>query len=476
MLSKIRERLTLVLVGLLPLHAFLVTVLTKIIAGPGHEPLSVLAFWKEALLGIILLIAVIELLSTSQWKKALRLDGIDVLILGLLTLAIILEGVLRLPLHTFAFGFKYDFVPLVAFLILRRVGWSQTFMLQAVRVILSTTVALCVWGLITLWVPHSFMVWLGYSDAFSLYKPHAPLAAFQYIQQTMVRRMQSAMSGPNQLGIWLLLPWSIAVSLLFSNVKHRPKGTSIMMVALPWVSLLIAFGLCIFLTFSRTALLAAIVVLVVASALSVPMHWRRRFLTMGGAAFIVLVVVALTVPSVSLRMSSTRGHFDLPLEAMQKMIAHPLGEGIGTIGPASNATSDVCVLLRPEDDPSWAKGQNLCVFLGDTQVQPTDRICHCPVLSENWYLQIGVELGVVGFVMYLALILVILVRLKAGSDKQEATGKFSIFNYQLSIFLAFLGVSTAAVLLHAWEDAAVAYSVWLFCAIAMSLERTKQHG
>ena len=61
MLSIFRERLTIALIALLPLHALLVTVLTKVIAGAGHAPLPVLALWKEALLGIILLIALWEI-------------------------------------------------------------------------------------------------------------------------------------------------------------------------------------------------------------------------------------------------------------------------------------------------------------------------------------------------------------------------------------------------------------------------------
>ena len=77
-MQRLRELLTIVLLGLLPLHAFFVTVGTNVLAGPGHAPLTVLALWKEAVLGVILLIALIEWLK----KPRFSLDILDWIILG----------------------------------------------------------------------------------------------------------------------------------------------------------------------------------------------------------------------------------------------------------------------------------------------------------------------------------------------------------------------------------------------------------
>ena len=62
MLQTFRERLTLILLVLLPFHAFLVTILTRMIAGPDQAPLQWLALWKEAVLGLVLLLAFFEIL------------------------------------------------------------------------------------------------------------------------------------------------------------------------------------------------------------------------------------------------------------------------------------------------------------------------------------------------------------------------------------------------------------------------------
>ena len=65
-LPRLRESLTLALIGLLPFHAFFVTVLTKMIAGSNHAPLPALAAWKELLLALILLLALVEI--AQEWK------------------------------------------------------------------------------------------------------------------------------------------------------------------------------------------------------------------------------------------------------------------------------------------------------------------------------------------------------------------------------------------------------------------------
>jgi hypothetical protein len=61
----------------------------------------------------------------------------------------------------------------------------------------------------------------------------------------------------------------------------------------------------------------------------------------------------------------------------------------------------------------------------------------------------GVEMGVLGFVLFVMLTILILRKLPKGSP----------------VFLAFLGVSIAALFLHAWEDATVAYTVWILLGL-----------
>ncbi|MFH0769816.1 MAG: O-antigen ligase family protein [Candidatus Peregrinibacteria bacterium] len=489
MLQVTRERLTLILLTLLPFHAFLVTVLTKVVVGPGHAPLTVLALWKEILLGIVFLVSCLEL-SCEFGRKDLglrtkdlgrRVDAIDWCIIALLLLAVLVSAYsLQLTAYSFALGFKYDFLPLVAFLVLRRIPWSEKFIGNVLRVIPIIAIIIVAYGLASLFLPASFFTRLGYSDLHSLYVPSGPLAAFQYISELGIRRMQSVMSGPNQLGMWMLTPLSFAVVTWVRERAMSGQRTAI--------STIVILGVALFLTFSRAAWVAATAILITFAAF----HWREplvRRISMIAVALGILVFSALMIvaPGIWLRSVSNSGHLQRPMVALQTMLAHPFGLGLGAAGPASNAVSDVCVELPAGSDASWANDRpELCVFVGDMQVQPIGKICRCPMLTENWYLQVGVELGFLGFGLFVVLILLVLRRLgmKNGkwnmedfrSDDRIHSEEFSIFNFQFSIFLVFLGISIAALFLHAWEDSAVAYTAWIVVAISLHSPKASLHG
>lgn len=445
-LQTLREWLTLALITLLPFHAFLVTVGTRFLEGPGHAPLGVLAIWKEVLLCVILLLAMWEYFTHK--RSTLQFDLADVLILSLVVWSLLVSFGIGQRFELIALGFRYDVLPLIAFCMLRRVEWSQRFALLAARCLLFVGGIIALYGFATVFLPLSFFTTLGYSDLHSLYLPDAPLAAFQQIESIGLRRIQSVMSGPNQLGLWLLIPWSVA---LLSLRRDR---------RVVWI-LLGVLAAALLLTFSRAAWIGAGVIFLATLFILCSRRTAVRVVSgLGALGISALVVLALFHPeilsTVALREGSSTNHLRYPLRALQIMVEHPFGKGLGSAGPASNRVSDTCVLLRPQDDPSWAKDRpNLCVFLGDEQVQPLNRACDCPLLTENWYLQIGVETGWMGMGLFLILIVVILKELRKKARTHAA-------------FLIFLGVSIAALFLHAWEDAALAWTAWILAAAALN--------
>jgi len=472
MIRTVRERLTILLLALLPFHALLVTAGTKLIAGPGHAPLAVLALWKEFLLGIIVLLVVLEWMS-KKWKvesgKRFTFDAIDTLIIALLVLSAVVTVMMRVDVKTALYGFKYDFLPLVAFLVARRVVWSERFLSLVGHILLVVGCVVATYGIVGFLLPQKFFLWLGYSSVHSLYFADGPLAAFQQIGDTSLRRIQSSMSGPNQLGLWLLIPWCVVLVRL---LKERR-----------WILLLPLglIGLALLLSFSRSAFLGGFVATLVMLRIGLPPRIGKKvflgFLTGCVALGIVLV---LLFPQVFWRLGSTRGHLTRPILAMQEVLRNPLGQGLGMAGPASTHLRDTCVFLRAQDDPAWAKNiPKLCVFVGGVKVQPADRECVCPNLPENWYIQIGVEMGVIGFVLFLLLVSLLLRRLGSGkwkvqkhsaSSKPLSTSLLSTeyFSLRSAVFLSFLALSIAALFLHAWEDSAVAYTVWLLMAFLIS--------
>lgn len=447
MLQRSREYLTLALIALLPFHALMVTVGTFWILGRAAGPLATLAVWKELFLAVLCVLALLEILSRptkNKWKTVLSVDLLDLLILGLIILGIVIGGFQgNLGSSGFIYGFRYDFVPLIAFLILRRVEWSSGFFADAKALLVLVGGIVAGYGIISFFLPQSFFSQLGYSDLHSLYLPDQPIAAFQKIGGTELRRIQSTMSGPNQLGLWLLIPWSI---MLASKRDAQPARLRRL-----FFLALIAGAMA--LTFSRAAWIATAVVLVMWMWRSLPRSlFKKKALQLGIAFAAFLLLLVITKPELLLRAASSRDHILRPLQAIQRIAEAPFGSGLGSAGPASNRVSDACVHLELGADASWAADRrDLCVFVGDAQVQPLDRECSCPFLPENWYLQIGVELGLLGFVFFVLLMLFLI-------------EKLSVLKKSEWVFLSFVGVSIAAVFLHAWEDAAVAYTLWLMCA------------
>ncbi len=439
MLRPLREWLSLLLFVVLPFHAFLVTVGTRIIVGPDQGPLSWLALWKEGLLALILIIAGIEWLMS---RPKIRIDKIDAIILALLVLSVVVTMTTHKNWSLYTFGFRYDFVPLVAFLVLRRVPWTELFFIHAKRTLLIVGSIVAGYGIISFFLPSAFFHWLGYSDLHSLYVPGKPIAAFQMIGETGLRRIQSTMSGPNQLGLWMLIPLAVAIT--------RKKAVSIVC--------LIAIAM----SFSRAAWISAFIMVAIVAWPYIKQTSRRMHFSIGGTIVAAAILLSIFFPSIIVRITSSRGHIEGPIQAIHTMIRHPFGRGLGMAGPASNRVSDACVLLRETDDPSWAAARpDLCVFLGDTQVQPVDRVCSCPFLPENWYLQIGAEMGWIGFALYIALMVLVF------------RGINRVTRNELRV--AFIGLSVAALFLHAFEDAAVSYGLWVLIATAVTIAKKRQH-
>ncbi len=464
------------------------TVATRVIAGPGHAPLALFSLWKEALLLAILVIALVELFRSVRTIK--RPDALDLCIVGLVIVAWLVSSFIApAEFRAIVYGIRYDFVPLIAFLLLRRVPWSPEFLPRATRVLLGIGAIAAGYGILSFILPPAFFVQLGYSDQHSLYIPSGPVAAFQLIGGSAIRRVQGSFSGPNQFGLWLLLPWSIVVMALAKKADGRRQMADVSAsktlsanhcspVAAPLlVSLLLILGCALLLTFSRSAWLGAAIVCVAALVFSVPPRLRRASLvTLAGCGAACIALLILLAPATLLRLTSNRGHIERPMQAIQLIQFNPLGFGLGAAGPASNRLHEPCVYLEPGSDPSWAKvSPDLCVFVDDEQVQPplpsgelrpasqpAGRECDCPFLPENWYLQMGVELGAAGLILFV-LLTVFTVRRLLRASKKEIT--------PAPVFAAFLAIAVAALVLHAWEDSAVAYTLWLLVAVVLPRRR-----
>jgi O-antigen ligase len=98
------------------------------------------------------------------------------------------------------------------------------------------------------------------------------------------------------------------------------------------------------------------------------------------------------------------------------------------------------------------------------------------VIPENWYLQIGIELGIAGLLIYVMLVAILLIRLaRCRTDSAQRRMDSAPFTAcpSLSTFLWLLGLALAGLFLHSFEDAAVAYTAWILAAMSSTIVRPR---
>lgn len=449
-MQKLRESLVILLLVLLPFHAFIVTVGTKLLLGQHKTPPVLLSAWKEVVLVLLLAFIVVELCvhayQSRSWRKIVQLDRIDACFIIFTFCAVCISVWQQISLKQFVFGFKYSVWPLLIFFLARRVPWSIKGRSQFLLIMLGVVVA-GIGGLFLL-LPAQALEWLGYSETHSLYLAHKTTSAFQLVGGTNIRRLQSVLSGPNQAGIWLLIPFSFlwAFSLhVLASPKKVLKHNSILIASILLV------GSAIFMSFSRSAWFGVVCIIAYTA-------WQYRNNTIlrpyiRAAGLLVLVIAvgtSILFSEVLFRKISNSGHIQKPIEAIHTIVQNPLGLGLGAAGPASHAVSDSCTEVAAGSSLSWSEPYpELCIFADGTQIKPTDRQCNCAIITENWYLQVGVEAGVLGMITFLYLLYCIFKAIRTHSQ---------------AVFYACISTATAALFLHAWEDSAVVYTLMLLLA------------
>ncbi|HRH94076.1 MAG TPA: hypothetical protein PKV72_06125, partial [Candidatus Peribacteria bacterium] len=254
-LQQTRERLALALIVLLPFHAFLVTAATRVLSGPGHAPLAALALWKEVAVLMLMGIVFAELVADpAALNRLRRIDPIDRITCLFAMLALIVTWAHFAGWGPLLYGAKYDLLPLILLAVLKLVPWSKAFGRHALSALLWTGAVVALLGFVMLVLPQNVFTMLGYSDLHSLYVANGPLAPFQQLGGSAIRRMQSVMSGPNQLGIWMLLPLSAAFVALIRTVREKLNWTR--------MGALAVLAAALTLTFCRSAWIGAAAIVV----------------------------------------------------------------------------------------------------------------------------------------------------------------------------------------------------------------------
>jgi len=412
------------LLVLLPFHAFL-----SVWIGSSFDLYTAARLWKEVLLAAVGIAALVLLckdkkrLAGLPGKPLFWVMGAYValhIVLGLWALAAQRVNLTAL-LYALDVNLRLVAVFFVAWVIAGKVPWLPR---RWAGLLILPAAAVVLFGLLQAFVlPSDILQHVGYG-------PHT-IAAFQTVDQKPdYIRLQSTLRGANPLGAYLIVIITAAVGLLF-NKRFSTKSK------LALCLLLVLSSVVLGLTYSRSAYLGAVAAAFTALWLLVQ-NGRSRF-TLFLASTFALVMVALFfsllqgnntfqniffhTDETSLSGASSNEKRAGALEqGVHDVVHEPLGRGPGTAGPASQYNN------------------------------------HPNRIAENYYLQIGQEVGWLGlglFIAMLALVAAALLRRRADT-------------LAVVLLASLVGLSLVNMLSHAWADDTLAYVWWGLAGIALA--------
>jgi hypothetical protein len=424
MIKRLFFILLVILFALLPFNALLTNYVNF---GLGlHFPINA---WKEGIIIILTLLTIVDILQTKRKIHPDWLDGIIIIffVLGILSAIFQTRQIGRI-----LFGFKYDFEFLWLFLIVRHgIQFSQEDIQKIVRVVLGSGIIVVLFGILQIFLlPKDFMLHFGYSPNISTWVPGGPLPMYQAIDNNaLLPRAASTLSGANQFASYLLILFPLSI-LLILNEKSSHRWL--------WIIFTVLIAINLFFTYSRSAYIACVLSLLVGIFLYIKNKRvvRNILLWVIGIGMIGTISIAIIKPAIVsdiiLRASSTQGHYERTWDGILYSFKNPLGYGIGNAGPASSRFN--------ADKIGW--------------------------IPENWYLQISLELGLLGLILYVTMLI---------GTMQKLFLQFSKNNdlLSLSLFLTLLAIAITSLFLHSWEESAVALTFWGITGIILQKKNLK---
>jgi hypothetical protein len=434
MLIKILSWLIAIIIILLPFHAFLTVWSASLI---GHY--TFLRLWKEVILVPLTLGALYLLLFDRALRKKLWKLLITKLIL-VYALLILVGGLVALALNDVAakamwYGVLIDLRFLIFFLAVMVLAAKTNWLaLNWQKLLFGPAILVVAFAILQYWVlPYDFLRHFGYSQS--------TIYPYETINHNIYHlRVASTLRGANPLGAYLLIPICALMVLIIKEKNQRQN------------KLIISSGLLLALifSFSRGAWIGAALAIFIAAWLSFKSTIVKRRLGLG----LVISLVIAAILGIALRnnlsfenaifhtdrnskiaISSNESHSAAAKAAIKDVIHQPIGGGVGTAGPQS------------------------------VYNQARTRI------AEDYYLQIGQEVGLVGMALFIAIIVVV-----AQMLYQKRADPLA-----LALFASLIGLSVVNLLSHAWSDDTLAYIWWGLSGIACSSviitdKRKQKHG
>jgi hypothetical protein len=243
-------------------------------------------------------------------------------------------------------------------------------------------------------------------------------------------RVNSTLRGPNPLGAYAGMVLALLAALLVRQKVNLKDKKVLIATCLVMVCAVVA----LWVSYSRSALVAALVSLLMIVAASAAARLSRRSWLVIGAVVLMAAgglliardtsfvsnVLLHEDPSGGNEINSNEGHIESLSYGLDRLIHQPLGAGVGSTGSAS--------------------------LFGDQ-----------PVIIENQYLFIAHEIGWLGLLVFAALFVIVMIRLwRVRSDWLG-----------LGVFASGIGLALIGILLPVWVDDTVSIIWWGLAAVVL---------
>lgn len=329
-------------------------------------------------------------------------------------------------LHATITGTLYNLRPLAYLVIGLAVGLSinKKRLLIISKILLFISTITVVFALIQYLAPKDLMTHFGYSIERGA-KPN-----FFIDDKPDFPRVMSTLREPNSFGAYLIVPITLLWVRIMGDKFDRKK-----------VFILGLFGvhlLALILTFSRSAWVGALISLALASVIFkkefigeiLKKYWKVLLLLAAMFAIglflakdhYVVQNILLHSDQKTVEVDPNQKRLDVQKQAVKDILANPLGHGPGTAGPVAFANR--------------AGG----------------------LITENYYLQIGYEVGILGLLLFLLLMFISFFSI--GRSPPAILGIVLLSSFWA---YAFIGMLT-----HVWTNEAVAYQWWLLSGIVIA--------
>lgn len=395
--------------------------------------LDLLKIWEEVGLSVITIV-IIGFLTTHRvlaWRLLKNRLTVLLLLYALLIVGIgtydLLSG--QVSNSAVIYGWLTDLRPIAIFWLalltveisqlagIKRFAWRKVLMIPAVIAILFGFLQATV-------LPNNFLSHFGYGPTTTL--------PYQTVDnQPSLVRVQSTMRGPDPFGAYIMVILLFVVGWYLVEKKSRPR---LYLLGFGLLSLYVMYK-----TYSRSAELAFIISLIFLLVIKADRRYLRRHLVAIGSALVAagaVLAIALahhnylaqnvllhTSNRSTSAVSSNAQRAAAEKQGVKDIIHHPLGTGVGSAGPASRRN---------------AKGPAR--------------------IAENYFLQIGQELGIVGLVMF------IVINIFIGHELWRRRSE----ELSSSLLAALVGLTIVCMFYHTWTDETLAYIWWGLAGIALA--------